>query len=74
MSAPASIRLIALAERLDHARHLHLREPVHWRPFHEGIGAIYAPIAERTHPRLAGRYAWWLTTFRSRFLQPLGPG
>jgi len=68
--APESIRLIALAERLDHARHLHLRAATTWPAFHENIEALYAPIAERTHARLARRYAWWLGTFRRRFLDP----
>lgn len=65
-----SVRLIALAERLDHARHLHLREPAAWADFHASIGDVYAPVALRTHPRLARRYAWWWRTFRDRFLAP----
>lgn len=70
VGATAPVRLIALAERLDHARHLHLRDPSAWRAFHESIEAVYAPVAHRTHPRLARRYAWWLGTFRRRFLEP----
>lgn len=62
------VRLIALAERLDHARHLHLREPSRWQDFHRGIGAVYAPVATRTNERLARRYDWWWHTFRRRFL------
>ena len=74
VSAQQPVRLIALAERLDHARHLHLRAPGVWRDFHESIGTVYAPVAERTHARLARRYAWWHRTFRRRFLEPDGRG
>lgn len=63
------IRLLALAERLDHARHLHLRDPSVWADFHHAIGAVYAPVASRTHDRLARRYDWWWHMFRRRFLE-----
>jgi hypothetical protein len=64
------VRLLALAERLDHARHLHLREPAVRAGFHRSVGEIYLPIAHRTHPRLARRYDWWWRMFRRRFLEP----
>lgn len=60
--------LIALVERLDHARHLHLRPTEHWPGFHDQILRVYAPIAERTHPTLARRYRWWTSTFGRRYL------
>ena len=66
--AHADVRLIALAERLDHARHLHLRAPESWPAFHRSIGTIYRPVAHRTHPRLARRYDWWWRMFDRRFL------
>ena len=72
--APEAIRLIALAERLDHARHLHLRPATAWAPFHAGIGAVYLPLAQRTHARLARRYDWWWSMFRRRFLEGLERG
>ena len=65
----AEVRLIALAERLDHARHLHLRPAAAWPRFHETIGAVYRPVAQRTHPRLARRYDWWWRMFGRRFLK-----
>lgn len=68
VAADEPIRLIALAERLDHARHLHLRDRSVWTDFHHAIGAVYAPVATRTHDRLARRYDWWWHTFRRRFL------
>ena len=61
-------RLIALAERLDHARHLHLRDRADWIAFHALIEDVYAPIAARSHPRLGRRYDWWRRMFARRFL------
>ena len=66
--ASGDIRLIALAERLDHARHLHLRPRAHWAAFHESACSVYAPVARRTHPRLARRFEWWTRMFARRFL------
>lgn len=65
--ADATVRLVALAERLDHARHLHLRDPGEWRGYHDLTCAAYAPAAARTHPVLDRRLAWWCRTFRKRF-------
>jgi hypothetical protein len=60
-------RLAALAERLDHLRHEHLRdERDHWRGLHEEVGAVWLPVAERTHGKLAGRFAHWHRTFVRR--------
>ena len=60
-------RLAALAERLDHLRHAHLREDrTRWRAIHEEAGAAWVPVAERTHPRLATRYRHWHRTFARR--------
>ena len=66
--APAGARLIAVAERLDHARHLHLGPPSDWLAFHALTCASYAPAAARAHPVLGRRFAWWCRTFRERFL------
>lgn len=60
--------LVAVAERLDHARHLHLRDRDEWAMYHATTCSIYAPVARRTHPALAGRIDWWCTTFQQRFL------
>jgi hypothetical protein len=60
-------RLAALAERLDHLRHAHLREDrAWWRMLQEETEAVWAPIAERTHPRLADRYRAWLRAMGRR--------
>jgi len=60
-------RLVALAERLDHLRHAHLRDdPAWWRALDEEVRAAWAPVAERTHPRLADRYRAWLRAMGRR--------
>lgn len=59
--------LAALAERLDQLRHAHLREDVAWwREIHEEGGAVWVPVAERAHARLADRYRHWHRTFGRR--------
>lgn len=67
--APLDARLVALAERLDHARHLHLRDRGEWTAYHATTCSVYTPVAQRTEIALAGRLAWWCTTFERRFLQ-----
>jgi hypothetical protein len=61
---------IATAERLDHARHLHLRPREEWAAYHEATRVAFAPAAQRAHPALAGRLQWWCATFHERFLDP----
>jgi (p)ppGpp synthase/HD superfamily hydrolase len=62
------VRLVALAERLDHLRHAHLRDaPADWRrEAHHQAEQVYRPVAHRTHPRLAQRYDHWCRTFAKR--------
>lgn len=61
-------RTAALAERLDHARHLHLRDPRGWSAFHEAVVRLYLPLAARTNATLERRYQWWAGMFATRFL------
>jgi (p)ppGpp synthase/HD superfamily hydrolase len=61
-------RLIALAERLDHARHLHLRPQAEWAAFHGVTCEVYLPVALRTDPTLARRFRWWSAMFERRYL------
>jgi (p)ppGpp synthase/HD superfamily hydrolase len=70
VTATRAVRLVAIAERLDHARHLHLRERSEWEGYHAVTCRVYAPAAARTQHTLAGRLAWWCTTFEQRFLTP----
>jgi len=59
--------LVALAERLDQLRHAHLREDhAWWRTIFDEADAIWVPMAERTHPRLADRFRHWHRTFARR--------
>lgn len=62
------LRLVALAERLDHLRHAHLRDTDDaWRrAVHAEAQAVYLPVAERTHARIAQRYRHWCKTFAKR--------
>lgn len=66
--ATAPARLIALAERLDHARHLHLRDPIEWGPYHAITCDRFGPAASRAHPTLERRFRWWCRTFSERYL------
>lgn len=76
--ADEAVRLIALAERLDHLRHAHLRGSEQWPGWGGGADwrarvhgeavAVYAPVAERTNEGLAGRYRYWCRMFERRFL------
>jgi hypothetical protein len=68
---PAGLAL-ALAERLDHARHLHLEPRAHWAPFHHNFLTRYLPATDRVHPRLARRCRWWTDMFARRYLRPAG--
>ncbi len=68
VGASMDARLVAIAERLDHARHLHLRGRDEWAQYHAATCGTYAPVAHRTDAAMAGRIDWWCTTFRERFL------
>jgi (p)ppGpp synthase/HD superfamily hydrolase len=71
---PATL-LAALAERLDQLRHAHLRGDWAWRrAIHDEAGAVWAPLAERTHPRLADRYRHWHRAFERRLARHAPPG
>jgi hypothetical protein len=61
--------MIALAERLDHARHLHLAPRSEWAQSYHRIRTAYLPVALRAHPDLARRYRWWTSMFARRYLK-----
>jgi len=74
VTASSEARLVALAERLDHVRHAHLRRDRddHWRADAlESVRSVYLPVAERTHPRLAQRFRHWSQAFARRLGQRL---
>lgn len=64
---PAS-RRIAIADALDHARHLHLRPAENWAGMFERVRFVYLPLAERTDAMLAKRLRWWTDMFAERWL------
>ncbi len=64
---PGPIRLAA-AERLDHARHLHLRDRAEWDPYHSVTLEVYAPVTARVDATLGARLDWWCDMFARRFL------
>jgi len=68
LSLPPEIALAALAERLDHLRHLHLRPDLtdSWAEAYDEVVRDWLPFSDRTHPTLARRYAHWTRTFVKR--------
>ena len=68
LASERDVVLVALAERLDLIRHAHL-----WgnlseaRAAHEEASEVYLRLAERTHARLAARYAHSCRTFTERY-------
>lgn len=69
VGADRAVLRIALAERLDHARHLHLRPVPEWGPEHSLTCTCYGPLAPRAHAVLERRFTWWCRTFERRFLR-----
>jgi (p)ppGpp synthase/HD superfamily hydrolase len=67
--AEREIQLIALAERLDYARHLHLIRDEGWQQEHALVRDVYLPIALRTDAVLGRRFAWWVDAFGRRRLR-----
>lgn len=66
VTAERDVALIALAERLDHARHLHMREPAAWRAYFDQTVSVYMPMAERVNDDLFARYQRWVRGFARR--------
>ena len=64
---PAAV-LLAAAERLDQARHLHLRPDLDWPAFHAEVEMVYAPMAVRAAPLIGHRLGRWADAFRRRLL------
>lgn len=72
-----AVRRVALAERLDHIRHVHMvsdEQPVAERltaALHE-VERVWLPVAERTHARLARRFRHWALATRRRLAREHG--
>ncbi len=73
LGAETAAVIVAISERLDHARHLHLEPRPEWAPFHTTFAAVYVPVAERTHPRLGRRCRWWSDMFAKKYLARPSP-
>lgn len=70
LALPSAATRVAAAERLDHARHLHLRPEDEWASWHQDTREAYAPVARRVDETLAARLDWWCDMFHRRFLNP----
>jgi (p)ppGpp synthase/HD superfamily hydrolase len=69
LELPMELARMALAERLDHLRHLHLEDDLlRRRRMHREAEEVYAPLAHRVDPVLARRYDWWCRMFARRHL------
>lgn len=60
--------LAVLAERLDHLRHLHLRDDLTngWAETHREVEEAWLPFSQRVHARLATRFGHWHRVFGRR--------
>jgi hypothetical protein len=65
---PHDVALIAVAERLDHARHLHFRDRSVWPGFLEQIQSAYLPLSGRVSSGLQTRLARWSRAFEDRYI------
>lgn len=62
---------VALAERLDHVRHVHLVGPRElWAATHRQVTAVYLPLSARAHQRLEQRYHAWAEAIARRLARP----
>ena len=70
ITADHDVALVALAERLDHARHLHMRRELLWSEFHAEARAVYIPAARRFAAQIAHRFERWADAFERRLILP----
>jgi len=69
LASEPEVVVVALAERLDQVRHAHLWGDLSEAPaLYEEASEVYWKMAERTHTRLAARYAVWCRTFKERYM------
>jgi (p)ppGpp synthase/HD superfamily hydrolase len=68
LTAEPEVQFIALAERLDFARHLHLLPGENWAREHELVRLVYLPVALRADPMLGRRFSRWADSFGRRRL------
>lgn len=70
ITADADAALIALAERLDQVRHVHLRHDLDARAVHAEVRAIYIPAARRVSAAIARRFEHWADAFERKLILP----
>lgn len=70
VTADPDAAVIALAERLDQARHAHLRHDLDARAIHAEVRAIYVPAARRVSATIARRFERWADAFERRLILP----
>jgi (p)ppGpp synthase/HD superfamily hydrolase len=70
VTAEHDVALVALAERLDHARQLHMRAAPAWPAFHAEVRAVYIPAARRVAAQIARRLERWADAFERRLIMP----
>jgi (p)ppGpp synthase/HD superfamily hydrolase len=64
VTAPEAVRLVALAERLDHCRHAKFwPDPLRQARIHQQAQTVFGPLAERTDAVLARRFSHWIGAF-----------
>lgn len=68
VSAEPAAAVVALAEMLDHARHLHLRPALNWGAIHRLVNDAYVPAAARLSPLVGRRLQRWSEAFGTRRL------
>lgn len=72
VAAGEAVRRVALAERLDHVRHVHVWPAsagggtVLQRAWLDEVETVWLPVAIRTHARLATRFERWAAATRRR--------
>ena len=66
VTADADARLIAVVERLDHARHLHQYPQGEWQPAYRELEAAYLPVAEWIGGPVGARFRRWADAFARR--------
>lgn len=69
LAADPDAQRIAVAERLDHARHLHLKPTTLWANHHDIVRQAYLPVAERIDATLGRRLRWWCSMFQRQYLK-----
>lgn len=73
VTADPEVRLVALAERLDHCRHARFwPDRQAQEEIHHQAETVYGPVAERTDERLARRFAHWSGAFARTLAREAG--